>query len=83
MVAKKIVEDQNIFYGHKCIMVTVNFTRSTTNVRQAAGGVVHYLNWMLFLLFRSHVEGALYASPVYIALPIEIESRIGEQALWV
>ena len=34
--AKKIVEDQISSMGTNVLMVTVNFTRSSTNVRQAA-----------------------------------------------
>ena len=62
--AKKIVEDQISSMGTNVLMVTVNFTRSTTNVRQAAGsGTLLELDDVFAI--RSQVEGALYASPVY------------------
>ncbi|HNZ88708.1 MAG TPA: ABC transporter permease [Candidatus Cloacimonas acidaminovorans] len=62
--AKKIVEDQISSMGTNVLMVTVNFTRSSTNVRQAAGsGSLLELDDVFAI--RSQVEDALYVSPVY------------------
>ncbi|MEN6445686.1 MAG: ABC transporter permease [Candidatus Cloacimonas sp.] len=62
--AKKIVEDQISSMGTNVLMVTVNFTRNSSTVRQAAGsGTLLELDDALAI--RSQVEDALYVSPVY------------------
>ncbi|GAB1468897.1 ABC transporter permease [Candidatus Cloacimonadota bacterium] len=62
--AKKIVEEQVNSMGTNVIMVTVNFTQSSSNVRQAAGSG-NLLEVEDVEAIRDKVNGVLYASPVY------------------
>lgn len=62
--AKKIVDDQVNSMGTNVIMVTVNFTQSSSNVRQAAGSG-SLLELADVSAIRDKVNGVLYASPVY------------------
>ncbi len=62
--AKKIVEDQVNSMGTNVIMITVNFTQSGSNVRQAAGSG-NLLELADVEAIRNQVDRVLYASPVY------------------
>ncbi|MDY0152514.1 MAG: ABC transporter permease [Candidatus Cloacimonas sp.] len=62
--AKKIVEDQVNSMGTNVIMVTTNFSQSSSNVRQAAGSG-NLLEVADVTAIRDQVEGVLYASPVF------------------
>jgi len=62
--AKKIVEDQIDSMGTNVIIVTVNFSQSSSNVRQAAGSG-SLLELADVDAIRQQVSGVLYTSPVY------------------
>lgn len=62
--AKKIVEEQIDSMGTNVIIVTVNFSQSSSNVRQAAGSGT-LLELADVEAMRRQVSGLLYASPVY------------------
>ncbi|MDD4309588.1 MAG: ABC transporter permease [Candidatus Cloacimonetes bacterium] len=62
--AKKIVEDQVNSMGTNVIMVTVNFSQSGSNVRQAAGSG-NLLEIADVDAIKDKVNGVLYTSPVY------------------
>ena len=62
--AKKIVEEQVNSMGTNVIVVSVNFSQSGSNVRQAAGSG-SLLEVEDVDAIRDQVDGVLYASPVY------------------
>ena len=62
--AKKIVEEQVNSMGTNVIVVSVNFSQSGSNVRQAAGSG-NLLEVEDVDAIRDQIDGVLYASPVY------------------
>ena len=80
--AKKIVEDQIDSMGTNVIIVSVNFSRSTTNVSQGAG-TGNMLELDDALAIRDQLDGILYTSPVYTTGgQIKYENKNWRTGVW-
>ncbi len=80
--AKKLVEDQIDSMGTNVIIVSVNFSRSSSNVSQGAG-TGSLLELSDALAIRDQIEGTLYTTPVYTTGgQLKYESKNWRTGIW-